>query len=106
MDKIVAHYPEVSFKELNYNAPSSCPPDSEMVTFLQVNAKQITGIKPEPIISIGGTDCRLWRYRNIPAYVYGPFSHNMGAANEYVPVEDFLNTMKVHILSAYDYLNQ
>jgi succinyl-diaminopimelate desuccinylase len=47
---------------------------------------------------------RLWRYREIPAYVYGPFPYGMGSVDEHVDVEDFLHIVRVHVLSAYDYL--
>lgn len=106
VEKIVSRYPEVSYRELNDTPPSYCDPKGEMVNYLQVNAKQVSGIEPEAVTSLGGTDCRLWRYRNIPAYVYGPFPHNMGTADEYVEVEEYFKTVKVHVLSAYDYLNE
>jgi len=40
------------------------------------------GFKPTPIVSLGGTDARLWRYRDIPAHVYGPFPYGMGSTDE------------------------
>ncbi|MCP5075185.1 MAG: M20 family metallopeptidase, partial [Rhodobacteraceae bacterium] len=40
----------------------------------------------------------------VPAYVYGPFPANMGAADEYVDVEEYLHIVRTHVLSAYDYL--
>src|SRR5271155_2818503 len=36
---------------------------------LRANAKEIAGIDPTPIVSLGGTDARLWRYKDIPAIV-------------------------------------
>jgi succinyl-diaminopimelate desuccinylase len=104
VNNIVARYPEVSCAEINYNPPSSCDPDNVMVGYIQKNVKALKGYEPQPIASLGGTDARLWRYRNVPAYVYGPFPHNMGAADEYVEVEEFLQIVKTHVLSAYDYL--
>jgi succinyl-diaminopimelate desuccinylase len=56
IDRIVAAYPEVSYRQINYNPPSWCPPDSEMAELVRVNAKEIAGIDPTPIISLGGTD--------------------------------------------------
>jgi succinyl-diaminopimelate desuccinylase len=104
--KIVARYPEVAVEELNYNAPSWCDPYGEMVDILQKNAKAISGNEPVPIVSLGGTDARLWRYRNIPAYVYGPPPTGMGSYDEHVKVEDFFNVVRTHVLSAYDYLSR
>jgi succinyl-diaminopimelate desuccinylase len=57
-----------------------------------------------PGISIGGTDCRIWRAKGIPAYVYGPTPNNMGAPDEFVTLDDLLGTVHVHVLSAFDYL--
>jgi succinyl-diaminopimelate desuccinylase len=45
-------------------------------------------------------------YHNVPAYVYGPFPSGMGAADEHVPIEDFLHIVRTHVLSAYDYLTR
>ena len=106
VDAIVRAYPEVTYEEVNYSPPSWCDPDHEMVSIIQANAKALRGIEPQPICSLGGTDTRLWRYRNVPAYVYGPFPTGMGAGDEHVPIEDFLPIVRTHLLSAYDYLTR
>jgi len=103
--KIVSRYPEVSCEEINYSPPSWCDPDGDMVDYIQENVKALKGYEPRPIASLGGTDARLWRYQNVPAYVHGPFPRNMGAADENVEVEEFLQIVKTHVLSAYDYLS-
>ena len=102
--KIVARYPEVTVEEINFNPPSYCDPYGEMVEIVQSNVKQLSGVLPVPIVSLGGTDARLWRYRNIPAYVYGPPPTGMGSYDEHVKVDDFLHVVRTHVLSAYDYL--
>ncbi len=53
---------------------------------------------------IGGIDARLWRCEGIPSYVSGPYALNMGSSNEYV--EELIDVLKIHVLSAYDYLRQ
>jgi succinyl-diaminopimelate desuccinylase len=105
VDAIVAAYPQVTYEESNYSPPSWCDPHHEMVGIIQANAKALRGIEPQPICSLGGTDTRLWRYRNVPAYVYGPSPTGMGAGDEHVPIEDFLHIVRTHVLSAYDYLS-
>ena len=102
--KSLARYPQASVTEMNFNPPSYCPPDGEMVAVIQKNVEALRGFKPQPIVSLGGTDARLWRYRDIPAYVYGPFPYGMGSADEHVGLEEFLHIVRVHVLSAYDYL--
>jgi len=104
--KIVARYPGVVVEEINFNPPSYCDPYGEMVEILQTNARQLSGVEPVPIVSLGGTDARLWRYRNIPAYVYGPPPAGMGSCDEHVGVDDFLHVVRTHVLSAYDYLTR
>jgi len=102
--RILAGYPQASVTELNFNPPSYCSPDGAMVGIIQKNVQTLRGFKPAPIVSLGGTDARLWRYRDIPAYVYGPFPYGMGSADEHVDLEEFLHIVRVHVLSAYDYL--
>jgi succinyl-diaminopimelate desuccinylase len=104
--RIVSHYPEVTAEEINFNPPSYCDPYGEMVEILQNNVRQLSGVEPVPIVSLGGTDARLWRYRNIPAYVYGPPPIGMGSCDERVAVDDFLHVVRTHVLSAYDYLTR
>ena len=106
VDKIVASYPEASYRQILYNPPSWCPPDTEMAQLVRANAKEITGIDPAPVISLGGTDTRLWRYKDIPAIVYGPSPIGMGSVDEYVTVEEFFHVVKCHVLSAYDYMSR
>ena len=102
--KVLEDYPEVTMRETQFSEPSWCDPNGEMVEILQRNVQGLKGFTPVPIVSLGGTDARLWRYRNIPAYIYGPFPHGMGAVDEHVDIEEFLHIVRVHVLSAYDYL--
>lgn len=104
--RIAAAFPEVGLEEINYSAPSWCDPFGEMVEILRANAKQLSGVTPVPIVSLGGTDARLWRYKDVPAYVYGPPPLGMGSYDEHVRVEDFFRVVSTHVLSAYDYLSR
>jgi succinyl-diaminopimelate desuccinylase len=106
VDRIIAEHPEVSYKEIIYNPPSWCPPDTEMAQIVRANARALAGIDPTPVISLGGTDARLWRYLDIPAIVYGPSPTGMGSTDEYVTREEFFYVVKCHVLSAYDYLSR
>jgi succinyl-diaminopimelate desuccinylase len=104
IDKIMAGFPEASYRQINYSPPSWCPPDAEMAQLVRTNAQAVSGIDPTPVISLGGTDARLWRYRDLPAIVYGPSPTGMGSTDEHVTVEEFLHVVKCHALSAYDYM--
>jgi succinyl-diaminopimelate desuccinylase len=106
VDKIVTLYPEVTYRQINYNPPSWCPPDTETAQLVRANAREIAGIDPTPIVSLGGTDARLWRYKDIPAIVYGPSPTGMGSVDEHVTVDEFFHVVKCHVLSAYDYMSR
>ena len=66
----VAYHPLES-GEIGGSEPSWCDPDHEMVEIIQQNVEALGRPRPTPIVSLGGTDARLWRHRGIPAYVYG-----------------------------------
>jgi succinyl-diaminopimelate desuccinylase len=106
VDKIVARNPEVTYRTIVYNPPAWTPPDTEMFEHVCKNSKLVANIAPVPVISLGGTDARLWRYKGIPAIVYGPTPNGMGSTDEYVAVEEFMHVVKCHVLSAYDFLTK
>ena len=106
VDRIVAGYPQVSWSVINHAPPAWCDPEHEMVGIIQGNVQALRGFEPQPTASLGGTDARLWRYIDVPAYVYGPFPAGMGSGDEHVPVDDFLHVVRTHVLSAYDYLSR
>jgi succinyl-diaminopimelate desuccinylase len=106
VEKILARFPEATMREVGGGAPSWCDPDGEMIGILQRNVEALKGFRPTPIVSLGGTDARLWRYHNVPAYVYGPFPRGMGSHDEHVEIEEFLHIVRTHVLSAYDYLTR
>ncbi len=101
---ILARYPNASVEEINFTEPAACDPFHEMAGHLRANAKAMTGIEPKPVISLGGSDARLWRQLGIPAFIYGPYPRGMGQKDENVEVEEYLQVVKVHVLSAFDYL--
>jgi succinyl-diaminopimelate desuccinylase len=109
MEKIhtlLGRYPQASMEEINYSASNWCDPEHEMLGIIQGNVKAMKGFEPAPIVGLGGTDTRLWRYRDIPAYVYGPSPKTMGKNDERVAIEEFLHIVRTHVLSAYDYLSR
>ena len=87
VEKIMARHPQATYEEIVYNPPAWCDPEHEMVTHIRENAKALRGIDPKPVVAVGGTDTRLWRYVDVPAFVYGPFPTGMGTGDEHVPIE-------------------
>ena len=92
------------YEVLMVNDPNWCAPDSELAQILRRNATAVTGVQPANVIGLGNTDARLWRYRGVPAVVYGPAPVGMGSKDERVPIEEALDVLRCHVLSAYDYL--
>lgn len=103
---ILRDYPqvEVSVQEAASNPSNSCAHDHPMVEILAENARSVTGTKPLAIPSLGATDCKFWRYKNVPAYIYGPAPTRMAAPDESVLIDEFIAVVKTHALSAWDYL--
>jgi succinyl-diaminopimelate desuccinylase len=106
VDRIVARHPEISYVQDIYDPPSWNAPDTEMVEIVRSNARALAGIDPTPVVSLGGTDARLWRYKDVPATVYGPSPTGMGGVDEHVTVEQFLHVVRCHVLSAFDYMSR
>jgi succinyl-diaminopimelate desuccinylase len=105
VDRILASYPEASYETLVYNPPTWSPPDAEMARYIRTNARTISGVEPIPVVSLGGTDARLWRYSDVPAIVYGPSPTEMGGVDESVGIEEFICIVKTHLAAAYDYMS-
>ena len=104
VERILTGYPQVTVRELNHNAPSWCDPDGAMARILRANVRELRGFEPRPVVSLGATDTRLWRYAGVPAYVNGPAPIGMGSFDEHVEVDEFLHVVRTHVLSAFDYL--
>lgn len=102
---IVRRFPEVTFDEPPETIDATASdPAHPMLRIIQDNAQGFAGVRPVPVVTLGGTDCRFWRAKGVPAFVYGCLPDRMGAPDERVPVTEFLNVVRVHTLSAYDYL--
>jgi succinyl-diaminopimelate desuccinylase len=104
--QILSRYPDTTMEEINFSAPSVCDPNHEMVGILRANAKALGRPDPAPIVSLGGTDARLWRQRGIPGLVHGPFPRGMAQADEHVEIEEYLHIVRMHVLSSFDYLSR
>jgi succinyl-diaminopimelate desuccinylase len=104
IEKIVARYPEASIEHGDVLEPNWCDPDHPLVPILQKNAAELTGVTPDPIVCLGMTDARLWRYAGVPAFTYGSSTEGIAGIDEIVAIDDYLHVVKTHTLSAFDYL--
>ncbi len=106
--RILARHPEAAMEERqdhSYDA-SWCDPDGEMARIIQDNVVRLKGFRPQPIVSLGGSDGRYWRWRGIPAYLYGPSPRTMGRRDEHVTIDELMHIVRTHALSAFDYLTR
>jgi succinyl-diaminopimelate desuccinylase len=104
LQEIIGRYPGASIEEMRYDGPLWSPPNGDMVKIIRSNSR-VLGIDPKPIISLGGSDLKFWRSHGVPSYYYGPMNNGMGTIDEYVEVDAFMHIVKVHVLSAYEYLS-
>jgi succinyl-diaminopimelate desuccinylase len=104
--RILKDFPEARMRETNCNLPSWVDPGCDIIEIVQDTVEELRDFRPAPIVSLGGTDARLWRYRNIPTCVYGPFPYGMGSHDEHVDVEEYLHIVRTHVLASYDYMTR
>jgi succinyl-diaminopimelate desuccinylase len=79
--------------------------EAKIIKKLAKNHQEITGSSPLYSFTSGGTDCRFWREKGIPAVCYGPRVYAMGGVDEHITEEDLVTTAKVHIGTIMDYLD-
>ncbi len=101
---IVARFPEADMEVVGRQEPLWSDPNHEMCKLIQRNVKELAGFTPPAIVSLPGTDARLWRGKGVPAFVYGVTPFNVAMADEYVDIEEVFHVLKTHTLSALDYL--
>jgi succinyl-diaminopimelate desuccinylase len=103
---ILEGYPEatVEIQKAASNPAAACSHDHPVVEILSRNAGLVTGNRPLAIPSIGATDCKFWRYNNVPEYVFGVSPESMAARDESVSVDEFLAVIKTHVLAGWEYL--
>jgi succinyl-diaminopimelate desuccinylase len=104
---ILRGFPSVTVEEQSppeEEGANWCDPEDEMLRIIQRNAERVADIRPAPVITLAATDARFWRNAGIPAYIYGCAFDLVGTYDESVSVEEFLNVVRVHALSAAAYL--
>lgn len=97
-------FPEASMEVIGRQDPLWTDPNHEMCKLIQRNVQELAGFTPPAIVSLPGTDARLWRGKGIPAFVYGITPCNVAMADEYADIEEIFHVLKTHTLSALDFL--
>jgi acetylornithine deacetylase/succinyl-diaminopimelate desuccinylase-like protein len=96
----------ITFHVIQRCEPNYTDPANEIVQCVVRAAKTILLREPALNMRVGASDSRLYRLFGVPAVVYGPTPHNMGAADEHVLIQDLVNVAAVHALAAFDYLSR
>jgi len=106
IDDILKSYPETTLEiqEAASNPASASDPKHPMLSILKHVIAEQSNHRPEAISGIGATDCKFFRYKGVPSFVYGPSPETMSMPDEHVPIDDFLHVLRTHALAAYDYL--
>lgn len=93
--------------EIGISPATVTPPDSPLVEKLALAVEMVTGTAPDLGVCGGATDMRFYRRHGVPAAMYGPRSYPVFAAtaNEFIYVQDLIDTAKVHALTALDLLS-
>jgi succinyl-diaminopimelate desuccinylase len=106
IDDVVRDFEGVSYsvRENHSHEAAYSDPKHEMVGLLQNNVRALRGEVPLALCSLGATDCKHFRSHGIPAYAYGPHPRGMAERDEKVSIEEFLHIIRVHTLTAWDYL--
>jgi succinyl-diaminopimelate desuccinylase len=95
---------DVEVAPIMVSPPSHTEPTELIVQTLARNAEAVTGRAPHVQLVPWGSDCRFWRWKGIPAALFGPRAYHMGAADEHITLEDYITTMAVHAGAIIDYL--
>jgi len=85
--------------------PTYTSPDEPIVGLLRAGSESVTGRAPHTSFTSGGTDCRFWRMRGVPAVSYGPRVFGMGGVDEHITVDDLVTTALVHMSTIAGFLN-
>ncbi|KAH6659209.1 putative acetylornithine deacetylase [Truncatella angustata] len=92
-------------REAASNPSSFSPIDHPMIKRLANNAEVFApDCRPALIPSMGATDCKHYRYANIPAYVYGCSPYGMATVNESASIDEFVQVTKVIAAATWDFL--
>lgn len=102
--EIAARFPEVEMSLLASDEPSWSDPDHPLLEAMKAGCERVIGGDVAVVTSLGATDARHWRAAGVPSFTYGTTATNVAMADEHTVIEEWVNVVKVHALSAYGLL--
>lgn len=107
IDRYLVDFPQASYKvqEAASNPANYCTAHHPFAKVIAQCAEEASGIEPVMLVGLGGTDCKFYRYRGTPTYVYGPSPKGMGGSHEAISIDEFIAAVKTHTLAVWDYLS-
>jgi succinyl-diaminopimelate desuccinylase len=94
------------YEVLRRSEPNYSAPDHELFAVVRDTVTQVCGVEPGLTIGAPATDSRVFRRIGLPVAVFGPRPWNLGAADEYITIDDYIDTIGVHALSAFELLSR
>jgi succinyl-diaminopimelate desuccinylase len=102
--EIVNSEPGVELEISRRYEPSWTSPDHEIVGLLKTNCREILAVDTVVNMRVGASDARHYRAAGVPTVVCGLTPHNMGAADEFVYVDELTGLGEVFAMTAFDFL--
>lgn len=95
-----------TFRLDNSGEPNISDENDRIFRIMKNAVESTTGVAPSFAVGLGCTDARLWRYRGVPAAVYGPDPSTMARNDETVTVSDLVTIARVHYQTACEFLSK
>ena len=102
--RIVRSHRGAAYEVIRRSEPNYSSPEHELFAIMRRNVAETTGAAPGLTIGAPATDARVFRRAGMPVAVFGPRPYNLGASDEHITVADYLDTIRVHALTALDFL--
>jgi len=90
----------------NCGEPNKSDENDRVFGIMKKAVEEITGNTPSFAVGLGCTDARLWRYRGVPAAVFGPDPSTMAKNDEAMTLRDLVTIARVHYKTACEYLGK
>ena len=104
VEALIGALPGVRYRIDSATAATITDPGHEIVRLTAAACAETLGREAVATMRVGSSDSVLFRERGIASVVCGLTPYNMGAADEYVLVDELLALADIYALSAFDYL--